>query len=169
MSTETCKTSVGPWAFGYFDDYNFGILFQWGLVIDGKITPPDVTHFYALFDFFPVIVVLIIGLALKRSRRPNESFYWLKTNAWFIAVMLLQIFHCVEFYLYFGILASFLGICGFGRVIFVTYLWIIYGNLHWDLDDQDPQDPEPPMNLRNQSSGSADALTDGLIARSHAL
>ena len=74
---------------------------------------------------FPYIVIMIIALALKRRRRKNENFifYWIKTNFTFVIVMILQVLHSVEFYLCYGFLATILGLCGIGRIVFVYHLW----------------------------------------------
>ncbi len=117
--------SIGPWALGYFLDEELGLLFPWGLLIDGHILPADVTHLYGLFFMFPYIYLLMFTLALKRRKREKEStwLYIVKSNVIFSIVMALQVLHCVEFYLCYGALATILGTCGLGRIIFVFHLW----------------------------------------------
>ena len=117
--------ALGPWTLGYLLDDDLGLLFSWGLLIDGHILPADVTHLYGLFFMFPYIFMLILALGLKRRQRPGENFaaFWLKTNWLFVLLMILQVFHCVEFYLCYGVLATVFGICGLGRIFFVYYLW----------------------------------------------
>lgn len=119
--------SIGPWALGYFLDDQLGLLFPWGLFIDGHVLPADVTHLYGIIFMFPYLYLLTFGLAFKinRPKRSGDSIclYWFKTNFIFATVMLMQLLHCVEFYLCYGVLATLLGTCGLGRVLFVYYLW----------------------------------------------
>merc|ERR1711997_659096 len=92
--------ALGPWSLGYFLDEDLGLLFPWGLVIDGQVLPADVTHLYGLFFMFPYLFLLILALALKRRRKSEENnlLYWLKANVIFVLVMILQLLHCLEFY-----------------------------------------------------------------------
>ena len=117
--------SLGPWAFGYILDDHLGLLFPWGLFIDGHVLPADVTHLYGVFFMFPYLYILTIGLALKRRRKKDENYlvFWLKTNLVFVIVMICQFLHCLEFYLCYGLLATVVGILGVSRIIFVYYLW----------------------------------------------
>ena len=110
----------------YFLDESFGLLFPWGLFIDGHILPADVTHLYGLIFMYSYIHILIFALALKRRQKPHESnwLYFIKSNFLIMVVMFLQFLHCIEFYLCYGMLATVFGICGLGRIIFVYYLWI---------------------------------------------
>ena len=117
--------SLGPWALGYIMDDNLGLLFPWGLFISGHILPADVTHLYAVFFMFPYLCIMILALALRRRRRKDENsiIYWFKTNIIFVIVMIFQVLHCMEFYLCYGFLATLIGICGIGRILFVCHLW----------------------------------------------
>ena len=118
--------SFGPWAFGFILDDHVGLLFPWGLFVDGHILPADVTHLYGVFFMYPYLVMLIFGISLRRPRRAFENWalYWLKANVIFFIVMTLQLLHCIEFYLCYGLLATCLGICGVGRILFVYHMWI---------------------------------------------
>ena len=111
--------SVGPWALGYFLDESLGLLFPWGLWIDGHILPADVTHLYGLVFIFPYLYMLFGALVIyqKRSWR-----YKLISNVIFAIVFILQILHCIEFYLCYGVLATLIGTCGVGRLVFVIYV-----------------------------------------------
>ena len=104
---------------GYFLDESLGLLFPWGLWIDGHILPADVTHLYGLVFIFPYLYMLFGALVIyqKRSWR-----YKLISNVIFAIVFILQILHCIEFYLCYGVLATLIGTCGVGRLVFVIYV-----------------------------------------------
>ena len=112
--------SMGPWALGYFLDESLGLLFPWGLWIDGHILPADVTHLYGLVFIFPYLYMLFGALVIYQ-KRPSWR-YKLISNVIFAIVLILQILHCIEFYLCYGVLATLIGTCGVGRLVFVFYV-----------------------------------------------
>ena len=108
-----------------FTDDDLGLLFPWGLWIDGHVLPADVTHLYGLVFIFPYLYLLILALALRQRMKPEESpvIHFMKNNWLFCIVIFLQLLHCIEFFLCYGALATVFGTCGLGRIIFVYYLW----------------------------------------------
>ena len=114
---------MGPWAVGYFLDRDLGLLFPWGLWIDGHVLPADVTHLYGLFFMFPYIYVMILALALTRPSKRKTILSMVKGHWVWIMLLIFQFLHCVEFYLCYGALATLFGTCGLGRLVFVYYLW----------------------------------------------
>ena len=81
--------SMGPWALGYFLDESLGLLFPWGLWIDGHILPADVTHLYGLVFIFPYLYMLFGALVIYQ-KRPSWR-YKLISNVIFAIVLILQL------------------------------------------------------------------------------
>ena len=111
--------SIGPWALGYFLDESLGLLFPWGLWIDGHILPADVTHLYGLVFIFPYLYLLLGALCVYQKRGKSYTIIY---NIIFAIVFILQLLHCIEFYLCYGLLATIVGTCGVGRLGFVYYV-----------------------------------------------
>jgi hypothetical protein len=117
--------SFGPWAVGYFLEDHAGLLFPWGLLINGHILPADTTHVYGVFFIFPYLYLLVLAIVLQRRKNvlENSLLYWIKYNIVFVIIMIFQVLHCIEFYLSYGILATLFSVCGLGRIWFVYLLW----------------------------------------------
>ena len=91
---------IGPWAVGYFIEDTFGVLFCWGLYLNGTLLHGDTTSFFAVVFIVPYIyffVFILSGIVEQRFDRDgrvpaNETFFrYLVTNIWFFVLMLLQV------------------------------------------------------------------------------
>ena len=122
---------VGPWAVGYFIEDTFGVLFCWGLYLNGTLLHGDTTSFFAVVFIVPYIyffVFILSGIVEQRFDRDgrvpaNETFFrYLVTNIWFFVLMMLQVVHFLDSFYCYGIVAS-LGVLGLGRFVFFYLLW----------------------------------------------
>ena len=125
ISISALVISLGPWSCGYFLEDHLGLLFPWGLFIYGQFLQADATYFYGVFFMFSYLGLFIIAIALRRQHRQGENFiwYWIKMNTFYIVIMCFQIYQCLLFYLWYGLLATICSTCGIARIIFTHYLW----------------------------------------------
>ncbi|GAB0096777.1 Neurotransmitter-gated ion-channel ligand-binding domain [Sergentomyia squamirostris] len=62
---------VGPWAAGDIIDGHFGVVFMWGIVVDGIILPGSLTYLYGFFQllFCQLPLLFVYGSILDRRYR----------------------------------------------------------------------------------------------------
>uniref|UniRef100_A0A2C9M5R7 Uncharacterized protein n=1 Tax=Biomphalaria glabrata TaxID=6526 RepID=A0A2C9M5R7_BIOGL len=66
--------AFGPWFIGRLLTEHLGIVFVWGIIVDGSFIPGALTYFYGIFQFFTfsLPLTLILGVLLD-SRRKNGN------------------------------------------------------------------------------------------------
>ena len=125
--------AFGPWGIGYFLEDDIGVVFSWGLFVLNTWLPTYTTMIYSYWFMIPYWFIMMAGVTWTVARRCQDLLEnnpsntanfcsFLCQNWWFVVVMLCQGVHCVEFYMAYGLLASF-SICGFFRLVFFYCLW----------------------------------------------
>ncbi|XP_040571816.1 transmembrane protein 62 [Lepeophtheirus salmonis] len=114
----------GPWAFGYFISDRIGVLFAWGMIIDGSFLPADTTYLFTIFHAILCEIPLIILLSNSLMRERSTKFLkFLYGESGWVVFMLIQFIYIVIFYSSYGLLAV-LGPIRIGTLIFSGYLWL---------------------------------------------
>ncbi|QQP37988.1 Transmembrane protein 62like, partial [Caligus rogercresseyi] len=114
----------GPWAVGYFISDRLGILFAWGMFIDGSFLPADTTYLFAIFHALlcEIPLIFLISNSLVRERSTRFLSFLYGESGWLL-YMLVQFAHIILFYSSYGLLAA-LGPIRIGTLIFSGYLWL---------------------------------------------
>jgi len=137
--------AVGPWVIGHLVEGHVGLIFAWGVVVDGELVPSQVPFAYYWIHFFLVhpILVIIYGHILDVRRFKIESeiyskkyhrksrFTFLPKLHWSCAlisailVFALTMYFTLAFWLEFGVLGFFVGPFRTWTLIFYAILAII--------------------------------------------
>jgi len=126
--------AFGPWGLGYFLDDGLGVVFAWGMIVNGTLLPTYTTLIYSYWFMAPYWFIMLAGVTWIVGNKyedmselgvsmPAPSFCaYLCRHLWFILVMLIQGFHSVEFYIAYGFLALF-SIPGIFRLVAFYFFW----------------------------------------------
>ena len=113
---------IGPWAVGYFLKDSLGILFFWGLYVEGVVLPANVASAYGLIYIVPymylilIYVACVVGCSYECKRQNLYSIIFI------VIFMCFQLWHCIDIYNSYGFLESF-GVCGFFRLVYFYSIW----------------------------------------------
>ncbi|CAG5132050.1 unnamed protein product [Candidula unifasciata] len=86
--------TFGPWFVGYLLSDKIGVVFVWGILVEGTFLPGGITYFYGIFQFlmFNVPLTLILGHLLDTRRKHGHKLSLGHHLSILIPVGLLQVF-----------------------------------------------------------------------------
>ncbi|RUS89519.1 hypothetical protein EGW08_002707 [Elysia chlorotica] len=114
--------AFGPWFAGYILSDHIGVVFAWGIIVNGTFIAGGLTYIYAIFQFltFSVPLTLLVGHILDQRRRQGSLY--LQKNVLFVLFTLLMFtfvvyLACGEFVRAYGKIAFLLGPLRTGNVV----------------------------------------------------
>lgn len=134
--------AVGPWSVGEVIDDHIGVIFVWGIYIDGSYLPGSLTYLYGFFQLvlcqFPLICIYaaiierrykqFIGLPVRKHRA--TAFLLRKmSHIPFCLIMSIEVLLAIFFGLAYGTLAFLLGPFRTWSVILDFILWYMARNV----------------------------------------
>lgn len=134
--------SIGPWSIGEVIDDHIGVIFIWGIYIDGAYLPGSLTFLYGFFQLllcqFPLICIYAacvekrykryIGLPMKQYRATPFALRKMSQIP-FCLIMTIEVALAVFFGIAYGTLAFLLGPFRTWSVILNFTLWYMARNV----------------------------------------
>lgn len=134
--------SIGPWSIGEVIDDHIGVIFIWGIYIDGSFLPGSLTFLYGFFQLllcqFPLICIYamciekrykrFIGLPMKPQRASSFSLRKM-SQVPFCLIMSVEVLLAIFFGLAYGTVAFLLGPFRTYSVILNFVLWYMARNV----------------------------------------
>ncbi|KRT85365.1 hypothetical protein AMK59_726 [Oryctes borbonicus] len=125
--------SFGPWSIGHIIEDHIGIIFAWGIYIDGILLPGSFTYAYGFLQLItfqiPLTLILANGVnhrykwLILKPGKPSSIYNKIKLHLPFVMLMSLQIFMAYFFWLAYGTLAFILGPLRTWSIILAAILW----------------------------------------------
>lgn len=127
--------AFGPWSIGEVIEGHIGVIFAWGLFVNGTYLPGSFTYAYGYFQLVTFEIPLILALAHhldKRLQRRHHRPACSKTRRilfriWkhlpFIVLMSMQVIFAYSFWLSYGTLALLLGPLRTWPIVMGFCLW----------------------------------------------
>lgn len=125
--------AFGPWVFCSVIDGHDGIIFAWGIYVQGNLLPGSFTYFYAslqlLFCQFPLVWIFSLRLAERYFEvlgMPSKNHRgWCKkfSRALFYLIIVIEIAIAIIMGILYGIIAFFTGVTRTWSVAFHLYLY----------------------------------------------
>lgn len=125
--------SFGPWSIGHIIEDHVGIIFAWGIYIDGIFLPGSFTYAYGFLQLvtfqIPLTIILANGVnhrykyLILKPGKPSNFYKKVKLHLPFVILMSLQIFMAYFFWLAYGTLAFVLGPLRTWSIILAAILW----------------------------------------------
>ncbi|XP_055598866.1 transmembrane protein 62-like [Uranotaenia lowii] len=106
--------TCGPWSFGEVIDGHIGIVFVWGIFVNGAFLPGTLTYFYGFFQLmfcqFPLIIIYANNVVKRFYRSPSgEKKLNCAAASWanlpFILIMAVELILALIFWNAYGTLA----------------------------------------------------------------
>lgn len=119
---------MGPWAVGYFLTDSLGVLFFWGLYVEGVVLPANVASVYGLIYIAPYMYLLLVYLTCLVGCSFECKCQKLYSFVFIVMLMSFQLWHFIDVYNSYGFLES-LGVCGIFRLIYFFAIWRLSSNL----------------------------------------
>lgn len=134
--------AIGPWAVCEVVDGQYGVLFIWGIYINGTFFPGSLTYLYAFsqlaFCQLPLIWIFskctakryyqMIGMPTKKHRGPMYSLRKIHKLAFYI-IITIEIILSIYFGVYYGTIAFLLGPFRTWTVLLNIYLYYLAKNV----------------------------------------
>lgn len=131
--------AFGPWVFCDIVDGHYGIVFAWGIYLDGAFLPGSLTYLYGasqlLFCQFPLNWVFSRCLAkryfevLKMPAKSHRGWWKKFFRALFYLIMTVEVALAIFFGLLYGALAFLLGVSRTWSVVMNLYLYYLARNV----------------------------------------
>ncbi|GJQ65555.1 hypothetical protein Trydic_g7655 [Trypoxylus dichotomus] len=125
--------SFGPWSIGHIIEDHIGIIFAWGIYIDGILLPGSFTYAYGFLQLItfqiPFTIILANGvnhrykILILKPGKASTIYKKIKLHLPFVILMSLQIFMAYFFWLAYGTLAFILGPLRTWSIILAAILW----------------------------------------------
>jgi hypothetical protein len=126
---------IGPWALGYFLKDSLGVLFFWGLYVEGVVLPGNLASVYGLICIVPYLYLMLIYVTCVVGCSYECKFQKLYSIIFIVIFMCFQMWHCIDIYNSYGFLES-LGVCGFLRLIYFFAVWRIANSVSLEQGSQ---------------------------------
>lgn len=134
--------SLGPWAIAEVIDGHYGIIFVWGVYLDGNVMPGSFTYLYAAFQLllcqFPLTTIFaacaekryLIYIGKHRTKK-NASIRALPrfSQAPFFFILAVELLLSIFFGMAYGAVAFFIGPFRTWSVILNFLLWYMSRNI----------------------------------------
>ncbi|XP_014291575.1 transmembrane protein 62 isoform X2 [Halyomorpha halys] len=127
--------TIGPWAVAEVLDGNYGIIFIWGIFVNGTLIPESFTYSYGFLQLFlfhgPLVSFTAYSLD-KRLSEPdlitsrNKLLWVLKLSGYqipYLALLLSQLLMAYAFYLAYGSIAVLFGPMRLWPIVLVFWVW----------------------------------------------
>lgn len=131
--------TVGPWSIGEVIDNHMGIIFSWGIYVNGGYLPGSLTYLYGFFQLllcqFPLICIFAKCVEVRFSRyvgipeKQKSNFSRRMEHAPFIMIIAIEIVLAIFFWNAYGTLAFILGPFRTWSVIMHCVLWYMARNI----------------------------------------
>ncbi|XP_059485481.1 transmembrane protein 62-like [Neocloeon triangulifer] len=123
--------TIGPWSIGEVIENHTGIIFAWGMVINGSYLPGSLTYAYGFIQLFTYHFPLTLYLAHTADKRFQMLYVfdncsmlgYLYRHLPFIFIVAVQMAYAYFFWLAYGTLAFVLGPLRTWSVILGIFLW----------------------------------------------
>ncbi|XP_067009565.1 transmembrane protein 62 isoform X2 [Anabrus simplex] len=121
--------TVGPWSIGEVIEGYTGIIFAWGIIINGAYLPGSFTYAYGFLQMiafqFPLTLCLAHYLDYRLRNQPavRSSPRYICLHLPFLAVVVLQMMFAYSFWLAYGTMAFILGPLRTWSVVLAIILW----------------------------------------------
>ncbi|CAH1408269.1 unnamed protein product [Nezara viridula] len=127
--------TVGPWAVAEVLDGEYGIIFIWGIFINGTLIPESFTYSYGFLQLFlfhgPLVSFTAYSLDKRLSepeviRSGNKLLWVLKLSGYqipYLALLLSQLLMAYAFYLAYGSIAVLFGPIRLWPIVLVFWVW----------------------------------------------
>ncbi|XP_060530687.1 transmembrane protein 62-like isoform X2 [Cylas formicarius] len=129
---------IGPWSVGYIVEDHIGVIFAWGIFVNGAFLPGSFTYMYGFIQLvtfqlpFTLIMVNLIYYRFQQlSLKSGKKLKW-KESVWlhlpFSVVFTTQVIMAYLFWLAYGALAFFLGPLRTWSLVLasVLYFWALH-------------------------------------------
>lgn len=134
--------AVGPWSYCEVIDNHYGVIFVWGIYIDGTYLPGSLTYLYGFFQLFlchfPLIWIYskctearyfeVVGMPRKKHRGSIFSLRNL-SHAPFYVIIGIEIMLAISFGFWYGTVAFLCGPFRSWSVILNAGLWYMARNV----------------------------------------
>lgn len=134
--------AAGPWSFGELIDGHFGVIFVWGIFVNGAYLPGSLTFLYGFLQLLlcqvPLTIIFAncvetryyqhIGLPSKHHRLPLCSLKKL-AHAPFYLIITVEIILAVFFWNAYGVVAFLIGPFRTWSVVLNISLWYMARNV----------------------------------------
>lgn len=131
--------TCGPWSFGEVIDGHVGIVFVWGIFVNGSFLPGTLTYFYGFFQLmfcqFPLIVIYANNVHKRLNRGPSSAEKKLNflASTWqnlpFILIMMVELLLALIFWNAYGTLAFIITPLRTWSIVLNLLLWYQSKNL----------------------------------------
>ncbi|KAL1394659.1 hypothetical protein pipiens_003011 [Culex pipiens pipiens] len=131
--------TCGPWSFGEVIDGHLGIVFVWGIFVNGSFLPGTLTYFYGFFQLMfcqlPLIVIYANNVVKRFYRPPSSAEKKLNflaatwQNLPFVLIMVVELLLALIFWNAYGTLAFIITPLRTWSIVLNLFLWYQSKNL----------------------------------------